>query len=279
MTSEQVGQQEARAHALGALLRQAALRAVGQSPQWGAAPLLKRAQSEAGRASRQVVWPKVVGALAAAAVVVLAGLWVLRWGTPEPLSYEVVGSASDYVIARSDEPTQVRFSDGSVVALSRDARLRVQGTSPRGATIVLERGKATTHVVPRPDGRWSILAGSFTIHVVGTRFLTDWETATEQLTVDVFEGVVRVEGGSPEALAVVLAGQRFVANSRDGTWRIEPFDANREAEPAARNPAQAPAAGAARLGRKAEAVVTDQNPRPTASRGRNMTAAAVSAVG
>lgn len=165
---------------------------------------------------------------AAACVLVVGGVaFGVVSNKSKTLSFEISGSEidnRDYVVAPVNAAAHMKFSDGSNVDLTHGARLRVQQVTDRGASLVLERGSATTHVVHRANTHWKLFAGQFEISVIGTRFQVDWEPSSETLKVDLFEGTVQIGGSQSSETAVLKGGQRFVAvGSRPNNWSIAPI--------------------------------------------------------
>ena len=167
----------------------------------------------------------------------MVGALVLWWGLrPTPLSFAVgdlvpgggenvgPGHAGERLEAPRDRGLPLRFSDGSLVALDRGARVQVTALEGHGASLQLEKGRAEVSVHHRPHTRWHLRAGSFDVTVTGTRFSIDWEDNAQALTVVMTEGTVEVRGyhlpgGSP---IVVTAGQRFHASAREPHWTLAP---------------------------------------------------------
>ncbi|MBW1762705.1 MAG: FecR domain-containing protein [Deltaproteobacteria bacterium] len=101
----------------------------------------------------------------------------------------------DQWIAAPDTRTlPIVFSDGSTVQLSPGSRARVRQLSATGATVQLEHGEATVHVVHRDETRWSVEAGPFVVNVIGTRFRVQWEPSEEAFGLEVLAGTVRLSG-------------------------------------------------------------------------------------
>ena len=221
-------QQEARAHYLGALLREAADKMAELPPLRGEGMLLARVAAERrGFARNRKVSQssnsfRVVLAAAALALTIAGLLW--RDVMPgRPITYEVDGGdvvAGGYITAPPYEQVIVDFSDGSEVTLSPDARVRVQSTHPNGAVLVLERGSTQIYVKHQPETRWQLWAGPYEVDVVGTRFSTDWDPSREELQVDVETGAVRATGGAMEDPVLVHTGQRLTASTREGAWTV-----------------------------------------------------------
>ncbi len=225
---------EMQARALGALLGQAAEEFAAERPLPSADSLLERAWSGLAPkpAWHRAAW-RVSGALAAAAVVVLLSVWLIQRLSPAPLRYEARGASETEqgtFVAPKTTAARLEFSDGSAVVLKHGARMQVRETTPEGATLVLDRGAATSEIVHQPGTRWSLLAGTFTVRVIGTRFVTEWTPTTGRLDVAVLEGSVSVEGGPLSTHSVVRAGQRFRADARSGAWGVEALNEPGEAE-------------------------------------------------
>src|SRR5688572_28978411 len=118
-----------------------------------------RVEERGGRPRRTGLWLGLAAVTAGAFGLVIARRLVRQ---PEPLSFAVEGGAmaeGGYVSARSDGETGLRFSDGSDVRLAGASRGRVAATSPRGARVILDHGRARVSVRPRPDGDWVFDAG------------------------------------------------------------------------------------------------------------------------
>jgi tetratricopeptide (TPR) repeat protein len=154
----------------------------------------------------------LVGATAALAVAVLVWPEAPSGQSSEPLRYTVGSSrgvVGHAVQASADAPSAstLRFSDGSRVRLHRQARVRVESLDARGATVSLERGRASIHVQPRRKTRWTLRAGPFTVHVVGTRFGLSWEPQAQTLMLAMKRGKVWVEGPVLGRRRTLIAGQ------------------------------------------------------------------------
>lgn len=87
------------------------------------------------------------------------------------------------------------FSDGSRVQLAPRSGASVAELTPTGARVVLEDGSLTASVEHRVDTSWTVSAGPYRVHVVGTVFHVIWNARTERLVVRVSHGEVRVSGG------------------------------------------------------------------------------------
>ena len=196
---------EPTASALGRLAREGMERR--QSPAAARARMLARIEHEAARRA----WPVMWLAMPAVAVLAAVALW---WTSPRPLTYEVAGDAAHgpYVSAPSDRALSLSFSDASRIELSRGSQLRVEGTSPNGARVLLERGSATVHVAHREQAEWTFLAGPCEVHVLGTRFELRWDPPREVFELSLKEGLVEIQTPLSPKRVSLRAGQVFSAD-------------------------------------------------------------------
>src|SRR5262249_41299533 len=121
----------------------------------------------------RALWLPLLGsrralALAAAFAVGVAtlGLW-----PKDELRYAVDGAQggqAGYVLAPADREAHLRFTEGSLVALSPGSSLRVAEVASMGARLLLEDGHASLRITHRSSAKWSVDAGPFTILVAGT---------------------------------------------------------------------------------------------------------------
>lgn len=125
------------------------------------------------------------------------------------------GEVGAYVAPASSSPLDLRFTEGSVIELMPGARARVSATSDRGATVLLETGQARVDVVHRPKSDWSILAGSYNVHVRGTSFTVGFDPATQLFELAMRSGVVTVEGPGISSPIEIRGAQRFVHRAGD----------------------------------------------------------------
>jgi hypothetical protein len=151
----------------------------------------------------------LVGATAAAVVAVLAYARL-------PVSFKIgpaatPGQAGDLVLATSGVPTEVRFSEGSLLTLSQGGRLRVLATNAAGARVLVEDGTVDANIVPARLGKkqWSFEAGPFHLQVVGTRFRMSYRAQVQSLALSTQEGRVVVTGPCMQGPTAVAAGTRL----------------------------------------------------------------------
>ncbi|WP_437639507.1 FecR domain-containing protein [Sorangium sp. So ce854] len=228
-----------RARFVEAVSRGAALRrggALGRVGAWLDAVGLWPAPSARPR------WGLALAGAVALAVAVVA-LWPAR-----RLDYAVegaAGAAGGYIAAAAGEEGRLRFTDGTTVALAPGSALRVAEVDAAGARMLLEDGRASLRVVPRPKARWSVEAGPFAVLVTGTEFDVAWTRGDGTLRVDLREGSVTVRGPlAPDGLPL-RAGQRLVARLQEGAVEISSLDGASAAGPAERGASSAQAAAPA----------------------------------
>jgi hypothetical protein len=157
-------------------------------------------------------------ALAAAAVLLLLPLgWWWRVSHPVAITFAVgrePGKVGAYVSPPANAAWALAFSEGSVIELGPLSRGRVTRTSPHGAEVLLETGRARVDVHHAPQTDWTIVAGPYTIRVIGTSFDVSFETRTQTLEVVMRSGSVRVEGPGIASPVEVHGSQRFVQGAR-----------------------------------------------------------------
>jgi ferric-dicitrate binding protein FerR (iron transport regulator) len=187
---------------------------------------LTREVSRASHAtSRRVA--RWAGATAGIAAVAAGAFFVLRTHASRPLTYEVDSpqvAEREYILVPPAAPSaHVHFSDGSELTVAPGGRGRIAALDAHGATIGLENGKASLHVVHREGTHWSVDAGPFAIAVTGTAFDVAWSGADEVFEVVLKSGSITVRGPLAAAGIQLGAGQKIVANLREGQLRIERF--------------------------------------------------------
>ncbi len=143
------------------------------------------------RAARRRPW--LIAASAGCALAAAAAIALVAW----PRGAEPVATIGGE--PRPGEPARVVTRDSATTVSFADAAIEVQphsavlmsGSADRGATVVLESGRAGFHVAPRDHQRpFVVMAGHALVRVVGTRF----EVARdgEAVSVQVKEGIVDV---------------------------------------------------------------------------------------
>jgi hypothetical protein len=180
---------------------------------------------------RGVAIAAIAGVAAVAAGLVLLGphsrarslAWHVENGTVEAQGYISVSPAAS--------SARLEFDDGSEVSLAPGARGRVQATSPLGAEVVLEQGRASVHVQHRDRTAWTIDAGPYAVHVTGTDFVVSWSADVETLDVWMRSGRVVVTGPTLGDELALTAGKHLVAKLRDRTAGIDGSPEPSEAQP------------------------------------------------
>jgi len=136
----------------------------------------------------------------------------------------------------------VTLSDGSVVTLNTDTRLRTRPAKGR-RLVYLDRGQAFFRVAKDPLHPFIVTAAGRTVTAVGTAF--DVRVDDRRMEVTVVEGKVHVEGPSAPILrlpvlgesapapkarpeANLTAGAQLVASLDAPTWTVAPTDTARE---------------------------------------------------
>jgi hypothetical protein len=187
---------------------------------------------------RRARWPWGVGAVVgAASVAVYLFAAAPRPGTPV--------RAGEWVALT--EGYRLDFSDGSTLRTLERYGARVLRTNERGAEVALERGRLEASVVHRDATEWKVLAGPFTIQVIGTRFTADWDPDLGRFAVTVNEGHVLVhEDGEREHH--VRAGERVELRAHGTRAGETEKEENSGAAPAAPLSAASPSGEGTTLG-------------------------------
>lgn len=124
-------------------------------------------------------------------------------------------------ISAGDAPTDLRFSEGTALALAPGARVRVTETNSRGAAVLIEQGSLHAKVThAQTNTRWAFHAGPFQVHVTGTEFDASWDPATETFEVTMNEGSVFTTGPLLRDGRDLVAGERLRISIRDNKLEI-----------------------------------------------------------
>ncbi|MGK4005485.1 FecR domain-containing protein [Sorangium sp. So ce1036] len=213
------------------LLEAARLRDGARGP--GAAPpgRPRREGTESGarlRAPGKRRAARLAASLAAAAVLlaVVAAVFVAR--PRAPMRFELgasgPGVVGAWIAAPAAAALPIRFSDGTQLRLAPGGRARITSVTAHGAEISLERGALDLSVVHRERARWRVLVGPFQIDVIGTRFETRWDPATEQLVLALREGAITVSGPVVGDARAVRAGERLTVSPATNTVVVDALD-------------------------------------------------------
>jgi hypothetical protein len=187
-----------------------------------------RARVERHRASRGrrgSVWGVVL--VAAAALLVVTWRVVGARKQPLALAYRAEGAdllGEGYVRARPGEHPRLSFSEGSVVALADDTRMRVVAADERGGHLAIEEGEIRADIVHRSGTRWTFEAGPYSVDVRGTSFSLDWRGADGWFDLRLQTGLVDIHTPwSPSPIAL-HGGQRLTVRSADHEVTIRDLD-------------------------------------------------------
>jgi hypothetical protein len=178
---------------------------------------------------RRMNW--TLGLTAAAAAAFAVGLFaprlLPRGDGAAPLAYQVEGGAlaSDGLIqASAGAAPELRFGDGTVIALQRGTKGRLASVDGHGAHLAISDGSASVSVVPRPHARWRVDAGPFVIHVHGTVFTAAWSESSGRLDVKLERGSISVEGPVTGGPIAMRAGQRLTVAMRQSRVLLRAID-------------------------------------------------------
>ncbi len=151
-----------------------------------------------------------------------------------------VGEQGYVSLAATAPSARLVFDDGSDVTLAPGSRGRVAATTPVGAEVVLEQGRARVHVQHRERTQWTVDAGPFAVRVTGTEFTLAWAAEAGTLDVWMRSGRVVVTGPVIGESVALSTGQHVVARLREATVQIdtatEPETSNVNPPPAAPSP-------------------------------------------
>lgn len=211
------------------------------------------------------------------AAVCAAALLLFTTLRPAALSFDVgspptPGSVSEWIAATPDAALPVRFSEGSSLVLAAGARVRVTETSSQGAGVLIERGKV--HATIQHAGRstqWTLRAGPFEVHVVGTTFDAQWDPGAEVFDLSMKEGSVTVTGPFLPSERAILAGERLQVSIREKRMELRTAQAELPSppppstEPAPAAPPETPAHPAIEPSEPAGSTAPTPPPSPSAT--------------
>lgn len=187
-----------------------------------------RARVERHRASRGrrgSVWG--VALVAAAALLVVTWRVVGLRKHPLPVAYRAEGAemlGHGYIRARPGGYSRLSFSEGSVVTLADDTRMRVVAADDRGGQLAIEEGEVRADIVHRPGARWTFEAGPYSVDVRGTSFSLDWRGADGWFDLRLETGLVDIHTPWSPAPIALHGGQRLTLRSADHEVTIRDLD-------------------------------------------------------
>lgn len=150
-----------------------------------------------------------------------AALVLLRGGKSHTFTVDRSPAAVGTRVEASGKPRMVEFSEGSTITVDAQSSLSIQDVGDSGASLELERGEVEVDIVPRRGARWSISAGPFEVHVLGTAFHVEWLPDSQHFTVSVLRGTVQVEGPMVERRPKLTAGERCIVDWASHRFTIE----------------------------------------------------------
>ncbi len=229
-----------------------------------------RAKVEQHRASR-ARRGAVAGVLLVAAIALLVFGWraVIAHRALTPLSYRVAGAEAlpdGYIRGRHGEHPKVSFSEGSVVVLAAEARMRITSVDDRGGRLAIEDGEIRADIVHRAGARWTFDAGPYSVDVRGTSFSLAWRGADDWFDLRLHTGLLAIHTPWSSEPIVIHGGQRLMLKSagHEATIRDLAEASERAAElnaPADSGAVVAPALSAALSAQPAPSDVTNASPK------------------
>jgi hypothetical protein len=186
------------------------------------------ARGREGRAHhRTLVWAGVGTSFAAAAAVALVAFGPLGSKIQFTIGpSQDAGVENRWIGAENAAVVPLHFSDGTAIDLLPGTRARVSSLNRLGANLNLETGHLRAQVVHKRFADWTIGAGPYTVHVIGTEFDVEWNPATEELEVDVHRGLVKVAGPALAEDQSVSAKQRLQVALRNRHATLSPLDSD-----------------------------------------------------
>jgi hypothetical protein len=165
---------------------------------------------------------RVIGVTSAVGLVAILGVASTQTFNSEALSYEVGHSGQkettgSYVSASVEKPLDIHFSEGSDIVLAPRARGRIAQTTAKGATVVLEDGRARANIVHKKHTQWQILAGPYMVGVTGTSFDVAFNVATQTFELDMHSGSVQVTGPGLKTPIEIRDRQRLTLSNANRT--------------------------------------------------------------
>lgn len=180
-------------------------------------------------------------AVPAALAVMLALVWLVQVAPRDAALVATLAArpvAAGSSLRAGQEPLALEFSDRSRVALAPETDARLAQSDAGRVRIELERGRIELSVTPGGQRAWIVGAGPYTVDVTGTVFAVAWEPGTQNLTVDVTTGSVRVRGVSlGEGGTRLSAGQHLRLGGAQVPSPAGPPATLTEATPDCREPA------------------------------------------
>lgn len=167
-----------------------------------------RLTAYAARQSRPPRYTRVALSTFAAAALVLAIFFFSQ--SNKPLTVALESQESHLVgqwVQSKNETKQLRFSDGTSVALGPETTINITETTRFGGTVVVGQGRARAQIVHTPSARWTFKAGPFQVRVTGTEFDLGWDPNSETLELALHQGSVELSGPTLDKPRKVRKGE------------------------------------------------------------------------
>lgn len=214
---------------IGALARLAQKALPGEAPRRDAASFQRVSEKLGERRSAR---RRSAGMAAAAATLSVAAAIALVVTRSHALTYRVVNGAvvdGSHIVGGTE--TEVRFSDGSELALSRGAETHIAKLDAHGGRVSLDEGTARVKIAKLPGAAWTLGAGPYSVRVTGTAFSLHWSRREQAFEIAMQNGSVVVTGPLIGAGLALHAGQRCTVSG--GRLVVEDRAAEGEAAPGA----------------------------------------------
>jgi hypothetical protein len=164
-----------------------------------------------------------IASVAVIAAIGLTALALLAERAPLRLSVgaaQVPAAETEWIRAAEREIVPLRFSDGTVIDLLPDTRVRVAHLAPYGARLNLETGHLRARLRPSRAASsqgddWAIAAGPYTVSAAGTDFDVAWLPEAGLAEIEVWRGSAKVTGPLLADEQMLTAGQKLALSLSD----------------------------------------------------------------
>jgi TolA-binding protein len=159
---------------------------------------------------------------AAAATLSIAAACALFVTRHRALTYSVVnGAVVDGPRIIGGAGTEVRFSDGSELALEPGSETRIAALDAHGGRVSLDEGTAKVSIAKLPGAAWTLGAGPYSVRVTGTKFSLHWSNKEQAFEIAMRSGSVVVTGPLISSGIALHAGQRLHSVVSGGRLVVE----------------------------------------------------------
>jgi ferric-dicitrate binding protein FerR (iron transport regulator) len=189
--------------------------------------------SAARRTKSLSTWTWLVPTVAAAAVLIVAFIWLIP-SSPQKLQYWVADQvaahqSSELLVAFDNSSLSIRFENGSFFELAPGSKGKFKRADQQLVDFWLQSGRVTAKIQAQNSTTWQVSYGPFIVETLGTNFEVAWITNEEQLLVKVHSGKVRVSGAWLDAAGMlVLTGKQLKLdlNGNAKLFDMEPLSAS-----------------------------------------------------